>query len=292
MQHVVANDTVWRFEIADGPNAGATATLAPGRYMLGSDASNDIVLADPAVSPSHAVLEIRPEHADITPLASGVLLQRRRLHAGRTISLKRGATVTLGATRLRVAGPPAAAPRHRTAPAMICLLLLGLAGAGAAYHGAMPHAAGALPADRPQDGSGRGSGNAMTLAHAVAALRAHLAGTSLLPGLRITASDGFVLATGSVLPQDRGNWLEAQKWFDTHIGSRYALADQVNVATPAELPKLDVAAVSMAPVPNVVTRDGQHYTVGAVLRDGWSIARITPDNIILRSGGREIRITL
>jgi type III secretion protein D len=288
MQHMVADDAVWRFEIADGPNAGATAVLAPGRYRLGSDAANEIVLADPGVSPSHAVLDIGHERADITPLAPGILVQRRRLHAGRPSPLKCGAVVTLGATRLRVAGPRTAPWPHRAMPVTLCLVVLGLAGAGAAYHGATPSAVGAMPDDQLPGGSG----TAMTLARAVADFRAHLAGTTLLPGLRIAGADGLVLAAGSVLPQDRGNWLEAQKWFDTHLGSRYALADQVNVATPAELPKLDVAAVSMAPVPNVITRDGQHYTVGAVLRDGWSIARITPENIILRSGGREIRITL
>ena len=51
-------------------------------------------------------------------------------------------------------------------------------------------------------------------------------------------------------------------------------------------------AVSMAPVPNVVTHDGQRYTVGAVLHDGWCIDSITPNDVILRSGQREIRIGL
>jgi type III secretion protein D len=288
MQHLVADDGVWRFEIAGGPNAGASVTLARGRYRLGSDTASDIVLADSAVSPSHAVLELARDRADTIALAPGVLLQRRQLSAGRPVALKRGTVVTLGETRLKVGGPAVPVRLHRKASVTVCLALLGLAGAGAAYHGAAPVAIGAMRPDQPPTG---GAGSA-TLDRAVADFRAHLADTRLAPGLQVSASDGVVLATGTVLPNDRAIWLDAEKWFDGHLGGRYALADRVSVATPADLPKLEVAAVSMAPVPNVITRDGQHYTVGAVLRDGWSVDRITPNDIVLRSGERKIRIAL
>jgi Inner membrane component of T3SS, cytoplasmic domain/Inner membrane component of T3SS, periplasmic domain len=288
MQHLVAESTAWRFEIADGPNAGASVVLLPGRYRLGSDAANDIVLADPDVSPSHAVLDLARDRADIIALAPGVLLQRRGLETDRPNALKCGAIITLGATRLRVAGPPVPSRRHHKALVPISLILLGMAGAGIAYGGATPvpiramQIAGAV--DEATDGA--------TLARAVAEFRAHLADIHSPFDLEVSASDGVVLATGTILPQDRTAWLAAEKWFDDHVKGQYALANRVRVAASAGPPQLDVAAVSMAPVPNVITRDGQHYTVGAVLADGWSIDSITPDNIILRSGGRTVRITL
>ena len=288
MQHRVAGDGAWRFEIASGPNAGASVTLAPGRYRLGSDIANDIVLADPAVSPSHAVLDVARDRADITALQPGVMLQRRQLHTGQPAGLKCGTVITLGETRLKLDGRPVPARRRREASIVVCLALLGLAGAGAAYHGASPVAVAAAQADQPPTGRAV----SVTLARAVEDFRAHLANARLTPGLDVSASDGVVLATGTVLPQDRAAWLDAQKWFDGHIGAQYALADHVSVTTPADLPKLDVAAVSMAPVPNVITRDGQHYTVGAVLQDGWSVDSITPNDVILRSGERTIRIAL
>jgi hypothetical protein len=288
MQHLVANDAVWRFKIAGGPNSGASVALAPGRYRLGSDAANDIVLADPDVSPSHAVLDLASDRAGITALAPGVVLQRRRLGTGRTTALKCGTVVTLGATRLLVGGPGGLARRHRKVPGSICVALAGLVGAGAAYHGATPVAVGAAQADPPA-ASGTSS---VTLARAAADFREHLTSARLASGVQVSASDGVVLATGSILPQDRTGWLDAEKWFDGHLGGRYALADRVRTEVPSELPKLEVAAVSMAPVPNVITRDGQHYTIGAVLQNGWCIDRITPNDIILRSGAREIHITL
>jgi hypothetical protein len=266
-------------------HSGAAVTLAPGRYRLGSDSANDIVLADPGVSPSHAVLDLLGDRAGITALGPGVLVQRRQLPTGRPAALKRGTVITVGATRLRVSGP-AGSTHHISAT--ICLALLGLACAGAAYSGATPVAAKAAPFDQPTARSNLSG----TLTRAAADFRTHLADAHIASDVRVSASDGVVLAAGTILPQDRAAWLDAQKWFDSHLGGHYALANHVSVATAAELPQLEVAAVSMAPVPNVITHDGQRYTVGAVLHDGWCIDSITPNDIILRSGQREIRIGL
>jgi len=287
MPQMVANAPVWRFEVADGPNAGASVTLAPGRYRLGSAADNDIVLADPAVSASHAMLELAPGRAGITALAPGVLLQRRRLRTGGSRPLSPGTLVTLGTTRLHFFGPTGEARARSLVPITIFLALVSLFGTGIAYKIATPEAVSAEPADP----SPLQPGQATTLANAVAAFRACLVGKEL-GGVQVSAADGMVLATGSILPQDRRIWLDAEKWFDARLGDRFALADRVRVMASAELPDVQVAAVAMAPVPNVITRDGQRYMEGAVLQDGWSIDHITPHEITLRSGGRKIRITL
>jgi len=287
MPQMVASVPVWRFEVADGPNAGASVTLAPGRYRLGSAADNDIVLADPAVSASHAMLELAPGRAGITALAPGVILQRRRLRTGGSRPLTSGTLVTLGTTRLHFSGPAGEARSHGVVPIMICLALVSLVGTGIAYKIAAPEAVSAEAADPPA----LQPGSATTLASAVAAFQAHLVGKAL-GGVQVSAADGMVLTTGSILPQDRRIWLDAEKWFDARLGDRFALADRVRVMASAELPDVQVAAVAMAPVPNVITRDGQRYMEGAVLQDGWSIDRITPHEITLRSGGRKIRITL
>lgn len=52
------------------------------------------------------------------------------------------------------------------------------------------------------------------------------------------------------------------------------------------------AAVSLTPVPHVITRTGERSMLGSVLAGGWVITAITADRITLRDGSREIGITL
>jgi len=288
MQQIAADESVWRLEIADGPNSGAVLSLAPGRYRLGSNTGDDIVLADREVVPSHAVLQLTAEHGDITPLADGVVLQRRALRTGQPKKLHRGAVLTIGGTRIRVAETGATEQPQRRTLVTACLALLGLLGAAAVYHGAVPVRVGATEVSAPAT---RASARTM-LTQAVADFRRYLGTTGLAQTVRIYASGDVVVASGTITPDDRGRWLNAQKWFDGHISGRIALQDTVNVARALTPPQLAIAAVSMEPVPNIVTEDGQHLVVGAVLQDGWQIEHITLEAVVLSRGGREVRIAL
>jgi hypothetical protein len=288
MQDPTAETAGWRLEIADGPNAGATVTLVPGRYRFGSGTVNEIVLADPAITAEHATMEFASDRASIIAHAEGVQLRRRHLDSGRRYNLRPGAVVTLGGTRMRLAGPPSMARERRGGRLMTCLIALVVACTGGAYEVSAPRAVGAsqTASDRPSTASG------MTLERSAIMFRTHLADAHVASGITLRAGDAVVLATGTILPADRAAWLDARKWFDRHLGGQYALSDRVDVVPSAELPTLDVAAVSMMPVPNVITRDGEHYTVGAVLPNGWSIAGIAANAITLRSGDHQIRIDL
>ncbi len=288
MQQTAANGGTWRLEVAGGPNSGAIVSLAPGRYRLGSDTGDDIVLADRHVVPSHAVLQLTADQADITPLAGAIVVQRSTLKTGQAKVLKRGAVMTIGGTRIRVATTEAIQRRQGRTLITACLALLGVAGAAAVYHTAVPVTVGATEAGSPAT-SVR---SPLNLAQAVADFRHYLTSAGLADTVRISASDGVVVASGDIQARDRGPWLDAQKWFDGHVSSQFALRNSVSVAEPASLPALSVAAVSMEPVPNVVTQDGQRFVVGAVLQDGWRIDRITLNDVILRRGGREVRIAL
>lgn len=288
MQQKAAEDGVWRLEIADGPNSGAVVSLAPGRYRLGSDTGDDIVLADQDVAPSHAVLQLTADQANITALAGGIVLQRSALRTGQPKMLKRGAVMTIGATRIRVAAGEAAQPRQDRTLITACLALLGVIGAAAVYRGAAPVTVGATEVSAPPTRAQA----ALTPTQAVDGFRRYLAGTGLAGGVRINAGGRVVLASGTIPPRDRDTWLAAQKWFDGHLSSRFALRDTVRVAQATDPPQLAIAAVSMKPLPNVVTRDGQRFVVGAVLQNGWQIDRITLNVVILRRGGREVQIVL
>jgi type III secretion protein D len=288
MQQTAAKGGVWRLEIASGPNSGAIVSLAPGRYRLGSDTGDDIVLADRDVVPSHAVLQLTADRADITPLASGIVLQRSTLKTGQPKVLKRDAVVRIGGTRIRVAATEAIQPRQGRTLITACFALLGVTGAAAVYHTAVPVTVGAMEVGSPAT-SVRPP---LELAQAVADFRHYLTGTGLADTVRISASGGVVVASGDIQARDRSAWLDAQKWFDGHLSSHFALRNSVSVAELPDPPELSVAAVSMEPVPNVVTQNGQRFVVGAVLQDGWRIDRITLNDVILRRGGRAVRIAL
>lgn len=289
MQQPAAEECSWRLEIADGPNSGAVVSLAPGRYRLGSDTGDDIVLADQDVVPSHAVLELTADKAGITPMAGGIVLQRNALRTGQPKVLKRGAVVTIGGTRIRVA---ATAATHRPQGRRLItggLVLAGLIGAAVVYHGAAP--ARVDPATEAHAAESAAAAPS-TLPQAVARFRDHLAGTGLAGKVEVSALGGVVLARGDIQAGDHDSWLEAQQWFDSHLGNRFALKDTVRAADSVQPPQLAIAAVSMEPVPNVVTQDGQRLVEGAVLQDGWKIDRITLSDVILRRGGHEVRIAL
>jgi hypothetical protein len=280
--------TEWRIEIADGPNVGARVALTAGRHRLGCDPGNDIVLADPAIASEQAAMEIGTDGATFMALAPGAAMQRRRLQVGRRHILQTGAEIRLGRTLLRVVGP--SAPHRQASPwtAGAAALLAGVSGAFVAYWLSAPvmSANGHDPAI-PSEPRG-----AVTAGGAATALQNHLVSAKLDGAVRVTAADGALAASGAVLPADRPAWLDTQKWFDGRFAGHIALIDHVGVAKDEDLPRLDLAAVSMMPVPNVVTRGGEHYTEGAVLQGGWLIASITPAGVTLRLGTRTMRITL
>lgn len=289
MQQPAADEGAWRLEIADGPNAGAVVSLAPGRYRLGSDTGDDIVLADQEVAASHAVLELTADKAGITPMAGDIVLQRNALKAGQPKILKRGAVVTIGGTRIRVTASEATPRPQGRRLITTGLVLAGLVGAALVYHGAAP--ARVDPATEAHAAE-RGMAAPTTLAQAVADFRDHLASTGLAGKVDLSALGGVVLARGDLRAGELDSWLDAHKWFDSHLGNRFALKDTVRAADSVQPPQLAIAAVSMEPVPNVVTQDGQRLVEGAVLADGWKIDRITLSDVILRRGGHEVRIAL
>lgn len=299
MGELVAAENGWRFEIIGGVNEGARMTLPPGRYRLGSSAANDVVLADPTVAAEHAAIDLSRGRGMVAALAPDVRLQGKRLAVGRRHPLKPGSVLALGAARLSVVSAAPPAPRSATDKAgrgrtmlltAILLLSAGTIGFVLAYRAASPVSA-AAGARVQGEVRGPAAGAPATVSAAIARFRSHLAAVGLT-GVTLVGEGGAALARGSLPPQESAAWLGAEQWFDATMRGRYLLIDRVATADKAALPELDIAAVAMTPVPNIVTSDGEHYLVGSVLQGGWSIVRIAPRAVILRDGGRELRIAL
>ncbi len=282
------SDAEWRIDVANGPNAGAQVALTVGCHRVGYDPANDIVLADPAVASEHAIVDVGPAGATVIALAPGAMMQRRRLPVGRRLTLRPNAEIRLGQTVLRIAGPPASRQSASPWKAGIVALVLGIPCAGVAYWVSAP----AVPHPDPTTAAQPRSDAFITAPSAASALENQLATAKLGDAVHITAADAVLVASGAVLPTDRSAWLNTQRWFDAKFGGHITLIDRVGTARDGGLPELDLAAVSMTPVPNVVTRRGDRYTIGAILQGGWSIDSITPNAVTLRLGARVMRVTL
>jgi len=190
----------------------------------------------------------------------------------------------LGTTRIVLHGPNNGADSRQAAP--LAIFLAGTLSAVMAY-------AIFAPSPRPMRAPPGTAGAApATFLQAAGALRDKLATMGLAGAIRTDAADNAVVATGAILASETQKWTEAQSWFDGRYGGTVPLVTRIGRAD-TDMPLLDVAAVAMLPVPVVIARDGQHYTEGAVIDGGWTIARIAMDAITLRqSNGHTVRITL
>lgn len=275
----------WHLRVAEGSNAGAELELLPGTYSVGCGVENDIVLSDSGVVGQHVSLDIRANDASLVAHADGAALQGQALSPGRSLRLVTGAEIRIGTTVLRVSGP---AQTGMVRPGrLVCgaMAALGLA-AGLLTYGLTPSTPHARQnaAVRPQDIADLGSAQREMSAH----LRAAGFGSSLQVG----TAEGALVVTGALLPADQPAWHDAQAWFDKRFGGRFSLVSRTGAATAETLPQLDIAAVSLSPIPSVIALDGERYTVGAVLAGGWTITTIAADGVVLRRQGRDVRITL
>ena len=273
----------WRLEIADGPNAGAGLALSPGSYRIGRDPGNDIVLSDPAIADEHALVEITATGARLICLQEGrTSIRGRGVAAGRPQLLGATSDIRLGDTLLRVTRPNAAAPA-RSGRLGACALV-GAAVAAVTFIAS----GGANRPVRPAPMAERAAPPAIETARS--ALAAQVAGAGLA-GLHVNASGGSIFVTGTVPPDRAAAWQTQQAWYDQHYARNFALVSDVRPEAD-NAPALDIAAVSLAPVANIITRDGEHYTEGAITPDGWSIVSITASAILLHRGTRDVRMTL
>jgi hypothetical protein len=77
---------------------------SPSRHHIGRAAQNEIVISDPSVSSSHAVIEVGANTLSITDVGStnGVTVNDKRIAAGVATTLRAGDSLTLGEQKYRV----------------------------------------------------------------------------------------------------------------------------------------------------------------------------------------------
>ncbi len=101
----------FRLLVAAGPDAGRALPLPPGVYVIGKDPAASLQLADASVSWRHLELEVTPDRVRARDLGStnGSLYRGGRFDA---IEIGPGASLHIGQTELRLAGPAPVVPLH------------------------------------------------------------------------------------------------------------------------------------------------------------------------------------
>jgi hypothetical protein len=110
--------------------------------------------------------------------------------------------------------------------------------------------------------------------------------------LRISAENGRLMATGTLSPQEAADWAGIQQWFDQTYGGRIVLTTRIEPPAGARpMPTLQIQAIWYGERPYIVTADGEHYFVGAVLDNGWIIREIGEDRLLLGKDGETVALT-
>src|SRR5262249_29701441 len=135
-----------------------------------------------------------------------------------------------------------------------------------------------------------GSGGSRVSAEAVAeALTARLRAAGL-PDVATKMNGTRLVASGTILHEQRDAWSEVQRWFDRTYAGRYILASTVEVRTPVGNPKFDLQAISFSETPYVITADGQRRYPGAILDKGWVIKEIAERRLTLTKDGKDLAL--
>jgi type III secretion protein D len=276
--------------VLDGPQAGIETVLPPGRFRIGRDLANDIVLADPSVAPAHALLLVDARGARLQPLVAGQAMPRGRIAPGQPVEFR------LGETRLGLevgaAFDPAPSPWRRLpllgAAAAIVLGLASAALTSVALAPGMAHPAEAPRA--PASPAPHPPAAAPALTEAAQALADRLAEAGLAGAVTVTLSAGALVARGTLPPEAMTAWRSVQEWYDGAHPAGPVLLRDVAAARLADRPRLMVQAVWTGAMPYLITADGERYAEGAVIDGGWTIERIEASRILLSRAGRTVTL--
>jgi hypothetical protein len=286
-------------DIIEGINSGAVidveAIMASGAegLRIGSDEENDIILADHDTAEHHAVLERVPQ-GDIflTALAPGVRLGTRSITIGERRRWRQNTPLTIGSAKI-MRRPPPPVPSSRLSRALSVMMAAGAIGSLVATGFYLSSGSGTAPVDTT---AAFPVSTAKGMASAATQLTAQTQDLLLRHGLgayvTIAPENGAVVARGTVPDGLASQWAQIQAAFDELPGSQNVLVNQVTIGASVDGPALKIGAVSMYPIPYVITTGGQRLTEGAMLAGGWEIESITAKEVIMRNGPHETHIAL
>jgi len=280
--------------VLDGPNAGTVQKLAASAYRVGSGLDSDIVLADQALAPVHALIDIGRHGVRVEPLAGGVTVSGRAgaVEPGSAVTLPLPAELILGSSRIVLRSPvetKLGGPRLRAVAVTIALLVIlgGLSGIAVSSGGS--DAGMGAPAMAPASGAAKPAVQTAVLAPVVPrqqtpqeALQDRI-DAAHLDGVTLATNGSRIVASGRLSAADMAQWREIQAWFDRTFASSALLASEVVTGAGSGAPELVIQAVWTGDNPYLITHTGSKYFEGADLGGGWSVDKIRSDAVTLRS---------
>jgi hypothetical protein len=304
------NEVKLRFEVVAGVHRGAVLLLDETHYRIGSSPEADIVLSDAGVAPQHAVLHVKQGIVRIGATGAEITVGQEPLPILRGCRVKLPVSIALGAAQIHLSDPSEGRePDHllllktdilefletsipKTPAAAVVLVLVFLAAVAALSHiaGSSGVRASAPAITGPSSEKARNP-SGLAAEDAVRALNARLDAAGIKT-LRINTENGRLAATGTLTRQEATVWAAVQQWFDQTYGGRIVLTTRIDPpgATRA-LPALQLQAIWYGEHPYILTADGEHYFLGAVLDNGWIVREIGEDRVLLAKDGETVALT-
>ncbi len=120
-------------------------------------------------------------------------------------------------------------------------------------------------------------------------LNSRIAAATLKSFLDVTLSpDGVLFVQGAVPPAKLAAWEEIHRWFDALPGAPPLNSRVAGTPILDELPA--IAAVRLSDPPEIRFADGHVSRIGDDVSDGWKIADITNDGLVLQRNSEELRV--
>lgn len=272
-------------------------------YVIGTDASADLVLGDTGIAERHMLLRLTKGQVAVEALEGDVSVFLRdaremKIPAGKGHRARLPLDLRIGQARLTITHAAAPAEqatslrspfnwRHK--PQWIIALVLMFFCVGAFALRNEPASVQRLHITDSAPESTREP--EVTLAQSRIWLDQQLLVTRL-NRVKVSEVDGQLSVAGTYDPARKSQWTALQQAFDGRFGRQVVLHSSVVAQAEVAKPRVRFQAVWFGADPYVINDSGKRLYPGAALADDWTLERIENNQVILARGEERFTFTL
>ena len=285
--------------VTDGYHAGATLDFENRAYTLGSDVESDILLADPGIAENHLVLRRNRSRLDVEAVGGDVLLNDGELiPEGHGRSCRLPVTLKVGEAILTIEAPQSSfpfslpeIPRSALPFVIAAIVIVGLFAVSFAANGVtLSDSEAGIQVAALSDADTSLAESVPASSQAAVELKARIAQAGL-SGLVVEETADRLVVTGNIAGERSAEWTDIQAWYDRSFGTQTILSSSVESQAAEAMPRLKLRAIWFGDNPYVISADGARYYEGAFTNDGWSVAEIGEDRLLLKKGSAQFALT-